>query len=219
MIHKLEADGIQLDFNQKKILSDIYIKCETGKITGLLGRNGQGKTCLMNIIYGSLTPVSKSIRFDNVSIIHAFKRPDLLLFLPQFNFIPKSLTLKRVFFDFQLSYFEFERSFPEFQLKYTSSIKNLSGGQRRLAEVYVIIKSNSQFALLDEPFSHLMPLHIEKVKEILSEEKHKKGFLITDHIYKEIIDVSDSLYLLNDGKTHLCKNINDIETFGYARVE
>lgn len=130
MIHRLEADSVQLAFNQKIILSDIYLKCETGKITGLLGRNGQGKTCLMNIIFGSLSASGKSIRFDNVSIGDAYKRPDLVLFLPQFNFIPKSLSLKRIFFDFNLSYPEFEKSFPEFQSKYTSPIKNLSGGQR-----------------------------------------------------------------------------------------
>ena len=49
MIHKLEADGIQLAFDERKILTDIYIKCQTGRITGLLGRNGQGKSCLMEI--------------------------------------------------------------------------------------------------------------------------------------------------------------------------
>jgi len=47
MIHTLEADGIQLEFNGRSILSDIYLKAETGKITGLLGRNGEGKSCLM----------------------------------------------------------------------------------------------------------------------------------------------------------------------------
>ncbi|HLG39157.1 MAG TPA: ATP-binding cassette domain-containing protein [Chitinophagaceae bacterium] len=218
MIHKLEADGILLEFGVRKTLSDIYLKCETGKITGILGRNGQGKTCLMNIIYGSLEATSKSIRFDNVPVFNAFKRPDLLQYLPQFNFIPKSLTLKRIFSDFGLNYSEFEGYFPEYRSRYKSSIKNLSGGERRLIEVYAIIKSKSQFAMLDEPFTHLMPLQIEKVKEILKEEKLKKGFLVTDHLYTQIVDIGDDLYVLADGKAHLTKNINDIETLGYARL-
>jgi ABC-type sugar transport system ATPase subunit len=46
----LEIDGIQLQFKEKKILSAIYIKCETNQVTGLLGKNGQGKSCLMNIL-------------------------------------------------------------------------------------------------------------------------------------------------------------------------
>ncbi len=107
MIHTLEVDSIQLDFGLKKVLSDIYFKCETGKITGLLGSNGSGKTCLMNIVYGSLSAPSKSVRFDDVAIYAAFKRADLLTYLPQFNFIPKFLTIKRVFLDFNLSYNDF----------------------------------------------------------------------------------------------------------------
>ncbi|MEJ7626200.1 MAG: ATP-binding cassette domain-containing protein [Ferruginibacter sp.] len=218
MTHKLEADGIQLEFGKRKILSDIYLKCETGKITGILGRNGQGKTCLMNIIYGSLEAISKSIRFDNVSIFNAFKRPDLLQYLPQFNFIPKSLKLKRIFVDFDLDYSEFEIHFPEYKSKYKSSINSLSGGEKRLVEVYIIIKSNSQFIMLDEPFSHLMPLHIEKIKEIIKVEKFKKGFLVTDHMYRQIIDICHDLYVLTDGKAHLTKGLSDIETLGYARL-
>jgi ABC-type multidrug transport system ATPase subunit len=162
MLHKFEADSILLDFGTRRILSDIYFKCETGQITGILGRNGQGKTCLMNIVYGNLNPSSKSIRFDDISIFQAFKRPDLLTYLPQFNFIPSSLTLNRIFSDFELDYKEFENIFIEFAGKNNLPIKRLSGGQRRLIEVYVIIKSKSQFSMLDEPFSHISPLQIEK---------------------------------------------------------
>src|SRR5687768_6057724 len=110
MIHKLEADSIQLEINGRKILRDIYLKCETGKITGILGRNGQGKSCLMKIIYGSLE-CEKSVRFDDAAQYEPFKRPDLLLYLPQFNFIPKALSLKRIFNDYELEYSLFEKRF------------------------------------------------------------------------------------------------------------
>ncbi len=42
MKHQMEADSIQLEFGSRSILSDIHIRCETGTITGLLGRNGEG---------------------------------------------------------------------------------------------------------------------------------------------------------------------------------
>lgn len=214
MTHKLEADSIQLQFGDRKILSDIYIKCETGKITGLLGRNGQGKSCLMKIIYGTLG-CEKSIRLDNLSQKEAFKRIDLLLYLPQFNFIPKSLSLKRVFQDFNIDFNSFAERFPEFELKYKTSIGNLSGGGQRLVELYVIVKSKSQFVMLDEPFTHLSPIQIEKVKELLLEEKTNKGMLITDHMYKQVLDICDNLYVLAEGKTHLTNSLADIEKLGY----
>jgi ABC-type lipopolysaccharide export system ATPase subunit len=217
MIHKLEADSIQLEFNGRKILSDIYLKCETGKITGLLGRNGQGKSCLMKIIYGSLN-CEKSVRFNNVSEYGVFKRPDILLYLPQFNIIPKRFSLKRIFKDFELDYSSFEKRFSEFVSRYKSSISSLSGGERRMIEVYIIVKSKSQFAMLDEPFTHLNPIQIEKMKELLLEEKENKGLLITDHMFRHIINICDNLYVLANGKTHLIKNQEEIETLGYARL-
>lgn len=218
MNHKLEIDSIQFEFNGRKILSDIYLQCETGKITGLLGKNGEGKSCLMNIIYGSLR-CEKSVRFDNISTTQAFKQPNLLMYLPQFNFIPKTLSLQRIFQDFGLDYNKFQNTFSEFIIvDKKTSISNLSGGERRLIELYVIVKSATQFVMLDEPFTHLNPLQIEKVKELLKEEKANKGLLITDHMYRHVVDVYDNLYVLTKGKTFFAKNIVDIETLGYAKL-
>jgi ABC-type lipopolysaccharide export system ATPase subunit len=208
MIHKLEADSIQLAFNGRKILSDIYLKCETGKITVLLGRNGQGKSCLMNVIYG----------IDNVSVPQAFKQPDLLLYLPQFNFIPKALTPKRIFHDFKLDYALFENRFPEFKTRYKSAINKLSGGELRLIEIYVIMKAKSLFAMLDEPFTHLDPLQIEKVLNLLAEEKENKGLVITDHMFRHTTTICDHWYVLKDGKTYFANTLSELETFGYARL-
>ena len=218
MIHKLEADSIFLEFGSRRILSDIYLKCETGKITGLLGRNGNGKTCLMNIIYGNLNANSKSIRFDDLTVQAAYKRPDLLLYLPQFNFIPQTLTLKRVFADFDLDFFEIENRIPDFKSRYKSSLKSLSGGNRRLVEVYIVLKAKSKFAMLDEPFSHLSPIMIEAIMELMNEEKKNKGLLVTDHMFRNIIEISDNLYVLTGGKTHLTKAVEELEFLGYAKV-
>ena len=217
MNHTLEADGIQLEFNGRKILSDIFIKCGTGKITGLLGRNGEGKSCLMKIIYGSLK-CEKSVRIDKLSQNEAYKQKGRLLYLPQFNFIPKSLSLKRIFKDFEIDYALFQQRFPEFSSKYKSSAGSLSGGELRLVELYVIIKPASYFALLDEPFTHLSPVQTEKMKELLLEEKLNKGFVITDHMYRHVTAICDSLYVLANGKTHLTKTAADIERLGYARL-
>ena len=112
MTHLLETDSIQLEFGLRKILSDVYLKVETGYITGLLGRNGAGKSCLMNIIYGSLEASDKSVRLDGKAIFHAYKSSHILLYLPQFNFIPPRLKVSRVFDDFELDYNLFQHHFP-----------------------------------------------------------------------------------------------------------
>lgn len=217
MKHVLEADGIQLEFNGRRILSDIYLKCETGKIAGLLGRNGQGKSCLMNIIYGSL-PCERSVRFDCVSIKEPYKRTDIIRYLPQFHYLPKSLSLHRIFTDFELAYHTFTERFHEFIGRQKDTIGRLSVGERRLVEMYVLIKSKSRFVMLDEPFTMLTPLQIEKVKSLLIEEQKSKGILITDHLYEHILDLSDSIYILSNGRTHLTKKSIDLEKLGYVNI-
>jgi len=218
MVYLLEADSITLDFGTRKILSDVYLKCETGKITGLLGRNGHGKSTLMNIIYGTLTAKSGTIRFNSTYTARVYQVADLAVYLPQFNFTPKGLTLERIFKDFEVNYSDFEGRFPEFQFKYKSRIKTLSGGQIRLAETYVLLKSKAKFVLLDEPFTHLSPLMIEQVQELIIEAKKDKGILITDHMYRHIIDLSDTLYLLSDGTTHFIKDLSELDLLGYIKL-
>ncbi|QES89505.1 ATP-binding cassette domain-containing protein [Rhizosphaericola mali] len=218
MMHILEADGILLDFGAKRILSNIYIKCETNTITGILGRNGQGKSCLLNIIYGNLKPLSKSVRIDKITLNSAFRNNEQLTFLPQFNFIPANLTLDRVFNDFLIDFYSFVDVFSEFKNLRKSTFGHLSGGQRRLVEVFVILKAKSQFSILDEPFSHLTPIQIEKIMELIQYEKSNKGFIITDHLYQNVLDISDAIYLLNNSRTMLINELDDLERFGYVRL-
>ena len=218
MKHILEADGISLEFSNRSILSDIYLKCETGKVTGLLGRNGAGKSCLMRIIYGQMKTDNRSVRFDKVYNILGCNSPQLIRYLPQFNFIPGSLSLERIFSDFEADYSGLEAFMPEFVGRQKTAIKTLSGGERRLVEMYVILTSKTRFVLMDEPFTHVMPLHIEKIKQLILSEKGNKGILITDHMFRQVVDICDDLYVLVNGKTHLTKDITDLERLGYAHL-
>ena len=140
------------------------------------------------------------------------------MYLPQFSFIPKFLTLKRLFKDYELDYSEFADKFPEFMKYHKSRIGLLSGGERRIVEIYLIISSNTKFCILDEPFSHVMPLHIERIKNLINEEKRNKGIVLTDHMYEHLIDLSDEIFLIKDGKTHLINSLEDIESLGYLRI-
>lgn len=215
-MHILEADGIRFEINNHILLSSVYVKCETQKITGLFGRNGAGKSCLLNIIYGTLDTMDKSIRIDGSLIKKPHVHPEIIRYLPQFHFIPGNMCLKQILKDFEINKEDFLSDFPEFDGKINQRVAGLSGGEKRLVEVYTIVKANSNFVLLDEPFSYLMPLHIEKLKEIIIVEKANKGFLITDHLYKSYIKLCDSFYVLKDGKTNLANGIEDIENYGYA---
>lgn len=219
MIHILEIDSVILEFDTKRILQDVYLKSETGKVTGLLGRNGTGKSCLMKIIFGALMPNDKSVRIDGNSIYNEYRNPEDMRYLPQGRFIPNYLTIKRIFEDFELDFLDFINEFPDFEKLYKARFKNLSGGEQRILEIYAILASKSKFCMLDEPFSQVMPLHVEKIKNLIVREKKNKGIIVTDHLYKYIVDICDHLYVINEGKTHLTKSLQDLETLGYIRIQ
>jgi ABC-type multidrug transport system ATPase subunit len=215
----LEVDSVILEFGSKRVLQNVYLKCETNRITGLLGRNGAGKSCLLNIMYGTLKPLNGMVRINHEALLDSARKPADMMNLPQFGYIPKFLTLKRIFKDFKLDFFKFTDEFPEFKKHYHSRIGQLSGGERRIAEIYLIIASATKFCLLDEPFSHVMPLHVDKIKNLIKIEKKTKGVIITDHLYEHIIDLCDEIYVIKDGKTQLIRHAEEIESLGYARIK
>lgn len=218
MSNTLEIDSVILEFGSKRILQDVYLKCETGFVTGLLGRNGSGKSCLMKIIYGELVPIDKSVRLNKIAFYDNKRNPEDIMFLPQFSFIPKFLSLDNIFKQFRLDFSVFATYFPEFINFRNERFRNLSGGAQRIVEIYSILVSDSKFCMLDEPFSQVMPLHVETIKNLILKEKANKGIIVTDHLYKNIIEICDQLYIIKDGKTYLAKDLEDIEKLGYARI-
>ncbi|TVZ57190.1 ABC-type branched-subunit amino acid transport system ATPase component [Lutibacter sp. Hel_I_33_5] len=211
----LEIDNIELNFGKIEILKAIYFKAEEGKVTGVLGSNGCGKTSLLRIIFGELTPKNKLTRINNTPILKPLYKKGIIKFLPQFHILKKTLSLKKGFALFNTSLENFLIDFPSFKAQINNAIYQFSGGERRLIETYIILRSKAKIVMLDEPFSHLSPLYINKIKEILDIEKKHKIIIITDHLYKEILEVSDDLYLLKDGWSRLIKSKKELIQHNY----
>lgn len=79
----LEIDSILKSFGERTILADVYLKCFRGDIIALFGRNGTGKSTLLNIIFGTLKADRKFIRIDGKVIKGPAFRSGLLAYLPQ----------------------------------------------------------------------------------------------------------------------------------------
>jgi len=68
---------------------------------------------------------------------------------------------------------------------------------------------------LDEPFSFIAPIYVEKIKAILQLKKQKSSIVITDHFYRDILDVSDTIFFLKDGYSKLISSKQDLKDEGY----
>jgi ABC-type branched-subunit amino acid transport system ATPase component len=196
----LEADGIRLQFGARPILTDIYLRVQTGQIVGLLGRNGSGKSCLLQTIFGARTVPDASVRVDGRRAMPAFQTPGLLNYLPQAPLLPAGLSLRQAARLLQVDLEHAAAGFPGLQAQFDLSTGQHSGGTARLLHALLLLHADTAFSLFDEPFSGIMPVHVEALGEAMQRAKLRKGLLLTDHRYNEVLDVCDVLYLLHQGR-------------------
>lgn len=214
----LEVDSVALNFDDKRILYGVYLKAEKGKITGVLGRNGCGKTSLLRIIFGDLTPKYKNIRINGTYQKNALFKSNYVAYLPQHQLLPKAIKLSKAFELFNTGWPDFAALFDSFAANKRSRIDELSSGERRIIEVYLVLSSKKKIILLDEPFSSIAPLYIEKFKKLIQEKKEESVLIITDHYYREILEISDSIYLLKNGYSKMIRTKEDLEDEGYLTI-
>lgn len=211
----LLVDSVQLAFGDVEVLKSAFLTVKTGRVTGVLGRNGSGKSCLFESIMGGKRPQNIFIRInDEQSIDHAHIG-ERVKFLPQRNFIQKNFTLNEVFKLYGVDFSSLEASFESFKGAGGKTPRDLSGGEQRIAEMYLILKSECEFCILDEPFSNIAPVYVEKMTQLIEQEKKRKGIVVSDHMWETIIEIADDLFLLKDGYTIPIKSREDLVFNGY----
>ncbi|MDN4031517.1 AAA family ATPase [Chryseobacterium gambrini] len=96
-----------------------------------------------------------------------------------------------------------------------TSSRNLSGGEKKIVEVILMVYSDSKFVLLDEPFNALSPKMISEIQKMIKEQSQHKGFIISDHRYQEVLDISDEIYLLSDTYLKQIKDFKELQQYNY----
>lgn len=215
MNDSIYIDSVFLNFNTVKVLRGINLVFKANKVTGLLGRNGCGKSCLLKIITGHLKPQSKYLKYQDKVLTDLYKIQGLINYAPQHEFHPKSIQLKTLLKLYGIKAAHFFNQYPFLEALYTEKMGHLSGGERRLIEVCLVLESDSKFTILDEPFMHIMPKYIDLVKERIVANSSRKGILVTDHLYENVLDISGSLYLMKGGILQVINNKVDLQQYGY----
>ncbi len=213
---RLEFDSIELYIGERHLLRSIYMVCETGAITALLGRNGCGKTTLLKIVFGAIPLSQKSIRINGRWIGPRYLSSRVIAYLPQADLIPSYLTMRKAFSLSNIDINRVTEFFPGAEDLLDLRPAELSGGYLRIFEILLILHSRALFCLLDEPFTGLTPKYVEKVKELLTTFKSVKGILITDHLHKHVTDIADRLYLLANGRTYHVTDHQQLISLGYV---
>ncbi|MDN5212282.1 ATP-binding cassette domain-containing protein [Fulvivirgaceae bacterium BMA12] len=214
--HLLEIDSVILRYGERDILSNVYLKCETGELIALFGRNGAGKSSLLKLIFGSLHGESQSVRIDKKYHHQLYTTSGNIRFLPQSGLLPGNLKVaKAINFFVGPSNRAALMEDPYLAPNVNERVGVLSGGLKKYLECLLIVYSNVKFVLLDEPFTHVSPIMVEVLKSHLLKQSAGKGIILTDHLYEPLLDISHRMYLIEQGRTVSIEQRDDLIARGY----
>lgn len=212
----LEVSGVLKVYNNKNVLSDIYLKCDVGEITGVFGRNGAGKSTLFEIIFGTRNAENKFIKIDDAICVKAFKLENKINYLTQESFIPTHLPIINVLKLYLANDLSNEFCNDEVLLPFLDGkIKTLSGGELRYFELKLLLYQEAKYLILDEPFTGMSPILKNVAKTLIKKHSAKKGMIISDHDYESVFEIAHRNYLLKDGYLKEIKDFDMLIQNGY----
>ena len=227
----IKTKSLKRTVDSKLLFNDINLSIPSNKITGLLGANGAGKTSLFRAIAGLSDIDSGELTFFNNDLKNMSleeRATQGLNYVPQENSLFEDLTLlENLLAVVELKFGSITTEKNEesesllnkmnlFEKKNTKA-KNLSGGEKRKTEILRAILLESKFILLDEPFAGVDPLSVEEINKILKDLKKNMGIFLSDHNFRDVINVCDLIILLNQGEVLLQGTPNEVKNDPIAK--
>lgn len=191
-------------FGDQEVLRNINLKIPTGKIVGLLGKNGQGKTTLIKLITGLLTPTRGEVKIDRRSI--GVETKARISYLPERTYLDRNMTVREVLKYFSEFYQNFnqpraEKLLKELDLDINSKIVHMSKGMQEKLQLILVMSRDAELYILDEPLGGVDPATREYIiKTILANFCEGASVLISTHLIADVEQILDEVIFINEGK-------------------
>ncbi len=214
MSRKLTVEGLTKSYRGRPVIQDISLQIQSGEVVGLLGPNGAGKTTTFYCVVGLVRPDSGRILLGghDVSRLPMYLRARSgISYLPQEPSIFRKMSVEENLIAI-LETLDMPREeirqrtlavLEELKIAHLarSPAYNLSGGERRRAEIARALVISPSFMLLDEPFSGIDPIAVADIQKIIYQLKAKGiGILMTDHNVQETLRITDRAYIIAEGR-------------------
>ena len=210
---KLQVSNLTKNYGDKEVLKDINFTFESGKIYGLLGRNGAGKTTFFNSLNEDIEINSGEFKLDDEvlntdDIGYATATPIVPEFLTGKEFLQFFLDInedrigKRKSIDY---YFELVQLTKEDQ---DMLLKEYSHGMKNKMQILINIVANPKVILLDEPLTALDIVVQEDMKKLLKSLKKDHIIIFSTHILELAMDLCDEIVVLSNKKLELIQKEN-----------
>lgn len=195
-------------------LNSIDLTLESGKIIGLLGPNGSGKTTFIKIINGLLTATAGNITVMGEKIGTESKK--VVAYLPDNSFLNSWMTVEQIVNMFKDFYEDFreDRAYEMLaKLGITPAVKlkTLSKGNKEKVSLILVMSRNAKLYVLDEPIAAVDPATRDYIiSTIINNYNPEASVLISTHLISDIEQVLDDVIFINNGNIVLHKSVDEI---------
>jgi len=208
------AENLCKSYLTKKALQGTDLTIKPGKIVGLLGPNGSGKTTFLKIAAGILHPSSGQILIDGQK--PGVYTKSIVSYLPDTDYLFKWMKIKDSVQYFKDFYGDFnEKTAAELldfmKLDANSSVNSLSKGMKEKLKLTLVLSRKAKLYILDEPLGGVDPTAREKILDAISNNfSENSSMLITTHLVNDIERIFDEVAFISSGEIVLQGNAEEL---------
>ena len=185
------------------VLNDFSISIPAGRIVGLLGPNGCGKSTLIKLISGLLQPDSGEISVDGNEI--GEKTKAIISYLPERTYFNSWMKIEELVNYFEEFYADFDKTraltlLHDLGIEPKAKLKSLSKGTKEKVQLILVMSRKAKLYLLDEPIAGVDPAAREYIlSTIVSNYNPEASIIITTHLISDVEQVLDDFVFLSFG--------------------
>ncbi len=211
------------EFDNKRILKDVSLTIPKGRIIGLLGKNGMGKTTLIKLINDLLTPTSGEVLING-------KKPNIdskkiISYLPERTYLDKSMKVSQIitFFDEFYDNFNKEKAIKllkDLDLDINSKVNKMSKGMQEKLQLILVMSREAELYILDEPLGGVDPATRDYILDtILTNFSEGASVIISTHIISDIERILDDVIFIDKGKIVLTSSADELRQKENASID
>ena len=206
--------GVNKSYGDKKVLKNVNLVIPSGKIIGLLGKNGTGKSTLIKLINDLLTPTSGEILVNGESI--GINSKKIISYLPERTYLDKSMTVDMVIEYFEDFYDNFDskkakKLLKDLDLDTTQKLSNMSKGMQEKVQLVLVMSRKADLYILDEPLGGVDPATRDYILDtILTNFNEGASVIISTHLIADIERILDEVIFIDKGKIILQSDCDEL---------
>ena len=214
---------VSKSYSKKEVLKDVNLTIPRGKIIGLLGKNGMGKTTLIKLINDLLTPTAGTILVNGQKIGVESKK--IISYLPERTYLDKSKTIEEIMHMFKEFYdnFNYEKAlslFKDLDLDIHEKLSKMSKGMQEKVQLVLVMSREAELYILDEPLGGVDPATRDYILDtILSNFKEGSSVIISTHLISDIERILDEVIFIDKGKIILQSDADELRNKESASID